>query len=301
MDQPDYDVIIIGGSYAGLSAAMALGRSLRRVLIMDSGKPCNTPSPHSHNFITHDGESPKAIADSARNQVLKYDTVSFMHATALDVKKITEGFEVYASPESLFTTRKLLFATGITDLMPDIEGFADCWGKSVVHCPYCHGYEIKHKNIGVIGNGDAGFELCRLISNWTNTLTLFTNGHAKLTDLQTGKLNHHAIDVIDKEIVALKHTAGMIRAVVFKDETEHNIEALFARIDFKQHCPLPVHLGCELTAEGYLKTDDFKRTSVHGVYAAGDATTMMRAVSAATAAGALAGAAVNKELIEEDF
>src|SRR5688500_15844678 len=131
----EYDVIIIGGSYAGLSAAMALGRSLRQVLIIDSSKPCNQQTPHSHNFITQDGETPKGIAEKAKAQVLKYDTVKFYNGIATEGTKTENGFEIKTQSGGRFTSKKLLFATGVKDQFPDINGFAECWGISVLHCP----------------------------------------------------------------------------------------------------------------------------------------------------------------------
>src|SRR5690348_747612 len=127
-DEKQYDVIIVGGSYAGLSAAMSLGRSLRKVLIIDGGEPCNRQTPHSHNFITHDGKTPKEISMQAKEQVLKYNTVSFLEGKAVSATKTDSGFDVKTAVGELFSARKLLFTTGIKDQMPAIEGFAACWG-----------------------------------------------------------------------------------------------------------------------------------------------------------------------------
>lgn len=296
-----FDVIIVGGSYAGLSAGMALGRSLRKVLIIDSGKPCNRQTPHSHNLITHDGETPRAIAEKAKAQVLQYSTVSFYNGLAIEGIKTPTGFEIKTQAGDTFIAEKLLFTTGITDQFPDINGFAECWGISVFHCPYCHGYEVKHQNIGLLGNGEGGFELCRLISNWSNQLTLFTNGPSTLTAEQTEKIKAHNIKVVEKEIAALEHAKGNIQHILFADHTKHVVSAIFARVGFKQHCDIPQLLGCELTEQGYIKVDDFGRTSLPGIFAAGDNTTFFRSVSVAIAAGTKAGAVINREMIEEDF
>src|SRR5690606_408454 len=137
----NFDVIIIGGSYAGLSSAMTLGRALRNVLMIDSGKPCNRQTPHSHNFITQDGEEPGTIAEKAKAQVLKYDTVKFLNDLAVSGKKTENGFVIATETGKEFATKKLVFATGVKDIMPGIKGFSECWGISVIHCPYCHGYE----------------------------------------------------------------------------------------------------------------------------------------------------------------
>ena len=296
-----FDVIIIGGSYAGLSAAMALGRSLRNVLIIDSGMPCNKQTPYSHNLITQDGATPAEIAAKAKAQVLKYSTIEFYTGIAIIGSIVENGFEIKTSSGDSFIAKKILFTTGVRDLFPDIEGFAACWGISVLHCPYCHGYEVKYQNTGIIGNGDVGFEFARLISNWTKQLTLFTNGKSTLTTLQIDKLKSYSITIIEKKIESFEHSNGNIQNVLFKDGSNIQIAALFARPEFKQHCDIPKALGCELTELGHIKTDDFQKTSVPGVYAAGDNTTMLRSVAVAIAAGNKAGAVINNDLIEESF
>jgi thioredoxin reductase len=300
MSTNHFDVIIIGGSYAGLSAAMALGRSLRRVLIIDSGKPCNQQTPHSHNFIPLDGEKPAVIAGKAKAQVLNYETVQFHNGLAIEGIKTANGFTVKTEAGDSFTGRKLLFATGLTDQMPAITGFDECWGISVLHCPYCHGYEVRHQNIGIISNGDAAFEFVRLISNWTKKLTLFTNGKSTLSEEQTQKIKSHSIQIIEKEIAALEHSNGSIEHIIFNDNTRAPITAIFAKPALKQHCDIPRQLGCEINEQGLIKVDDFQKTTIAGVYAAGD-NSSMRAVSIAVASGTKAGAVINKELIEEEF
>jgi thioredoxin reductase len=166
-----FDTIIIGGSYAGLSAAMALGRSLKNVLIIDSGKPCNSQTPHSHNLITHDGKTPQEISAEAKQQVLKYDTVTFHEGLAINGKKTDDGFEIGTQAGDVFTAKKLIFATGVKDLMPAIKGFQECWGISVVHCPYCHGYEFRDRKTAIMANGERGFHLASLVNNLTNSIT----------------------------------------------------------------------------------------------------------------------------------
>lgn len=167
MEQKHFEVIIIGGSYSGLSAAMSLGRSLRQVLVIDSGLPCNRQTPHSHNFITQDGEKPAVISAKAKLQVDIYKTVQFYNGLAVKALKTESGFEIETESGVVFTSRKVLFATGVKDLLPEIEGFAACWGISVLHCPYCHGYEVKNEKTAIIANGEMGFEYAKLISNWT--------------------------------------------------------------------------------------------------------------------------------------
>ncbi|MEK6479568.1 NAD(P)/FAD-dependent oxidoreductase [Catalinimonas sp. 4WD22] len=295
-----FEVIIIGGSYAGLSAGMSLGRALRNTLIIDSGLPCNRQTPHSHNFITQDGKTPAAIASAARAQVQAYDTVSFYAGQAVSGKKTDEGFEIETQSGESFIAKKLIFATGLKDIMPDISGFAECWGISILHCPYCHGYEVRHKKTGLLANGDMGFHFVQLISNWTEDLILFTNGKSTLSVEQTQIIRGHHIEMIEKEIKSIAHQDGKIQAVTFHDGSQASVEAMYARPDFIQSSDIIEKLGCELSEQGLIKVDNLQRTTVEGVFACGD-NCSMRAVSVAVASGTTAGAAVNHKLCEEEF
>lgn len=295
-----YEVIIIGGSYAGLSAAMALGRSMRKVLIIDAGKPCNRQTPYSHNFITHDGETPANIAQNAREQVLKYPTVQLINDTALTASKSKYGFEITTN-NAAYTTTKIIFATGVLDIMPNIKGFAECWGISILHCPYCHGFEVKDQPLGIIANGDSAFEICKLILHWSKNLTLFCNGKSTLSDDQYGQLKNHRIAVVEKEIAQLAHVDGNITHIDFKDGSTQKMAAIFSKVSFEQHTDIPASLGCAITEQGFLEIDAMQKTTVAGVYATGDCTSMMRAVSFAVGMGTVAGAVANKDLIDENF
>jgi thioredoxin reductase len=297
----NFDVIIIGGSYSGLAAGMALGRALRNVLIIDSGKPCNRQTPHSHNFITHDGRKPAEIAALAREQVKKYSTVTFLNDLVIDSAKAGSDFEVKTAFGETVRAKKLIFATGIKDILPAIPGMADCWGISVLHCPYCHGYEVRNERTGILANGEAAFELASLISNWTRDLTIFTNGIAALTSAQSAALAKHRINIVQTHIEKLEHTNGYLQRMVFKDGTDHPLKALYIRAPFVQHSEIPQSLGCELTEDGYIRIDTMQRTSVPGVFACGDNTTRMRTVANAVAMGTTTGMMVNKEFVSETF
>ena len=294
-----FDAIIIGGSYAGLSAAMALGRSIRNVLIIDSGQPCNQQTPFSHNFITQDGVAPAKIAKQAKKQVLEYPTVKHLKDKAVSAKKENEVFTVATENGSDFTTQKLLFATGVKDHMPDIPGFSECWGISVLHCPYCHGYEVKNQPIGILANGEVAFELCQLIQHWTQNLTLFTNGQSTLNKDQTNLIKRLDISLVEKEVDRLQHQSGSLDKILFRDGSSTGLSAIFSRVEFEQHCKIPMELGCKLTEQGHIEVDDMQKTSVDGIFAAGDNTVPFRTVSIAVAAGTKAGAVINMELIGE--
>jgi len=297
----DFEVIIIGGSYAGLSAAMSLGRSMRKVLIIDSGLPCNRQTPHSHNFITHDGEKPAAIREKAKTEILSYDTVKIVDDLAIAGKKIDGGFAITTLSGKEFTAKKIVFGTGIKDKMPDIKGFAECWGISVVHCPYCHGYEIRGLKTGIMANGAKAMHVASLVNNLTDNITLLTNGKADLNEEQVGKLKKHNIRIVETEVSEIEHQNGNIRSVKFKDGNTIDFKALYAAIPFTQHSDIPVSLGCELNEQGYIKIDGFQKTTAEGVFACGDNSAMMRSVANAVFSGNFAGAMVNKELTDESF
>src|SRR5690606_8540642 len=207
----DPEVIILGGSYAGLSAAMALGRSLRDVLVIDSGLPCNRQTPHSHNFLTQDGEKPAEIARIAKQQVLAYPTVSWLEDTAVKGEKTQHGFLITTASGQSFTAKKLVVATGVKDMLPDLKGFAECWGISVVHCPYCHGYEIRNKKTGMLANGEKAVHLASLVNNLTDDLTILTSGKADFSPEQWAKLEKHQIKVLEKEIAEIEHDNGVLK------------------------------------------------------------------------------------------
>lgn len=300
-DHKNFDVIIIGGSYAGLSSAMALGRALRSVLIIDSGLPCNRQTPHSYNFITQDGEKPNIIAEKAQLQVLKYDTVKFHNDLAVSGKKTENGFIISTKTGEIFTAKQFVFATGVKDIMPDIKGFSECWGITVIHCPYCHGYEVKSEKTGILANGNFAFHYAQLIRNWTKELTIFTNGKSTLTQEQTDKISKHSIPIIEKEIAQLKHENGYLKQVVFKDNSTFDLKAIYSRPDFEQHCKIPEMLGCELTEQGLLKVDMFQKTTIANIFACGDNASPMRSVANAVATGNVTGAVVNNTMTEEEF
>lgn len=294
----DFDVIVVGGSYAGLATAMSLGRALVRVLVIDSGMPCNRQTPYSHNFLTRDGQTPRQIAAIARQQVLEYETVTFFRGHAVDGRRVEKGWEVEVVSGEVFRAGRLVFATGIRDILSSIEGLSECWGISVLHCPYCHGYEVAGENTGILANGDNAFEMATLISNWTKDLTVYGSG---LTPEQEKRLAGRGIGFVDKEIHHLEHTDGYVQHLVFSDGSKVPLKALYTRSPFVQHCTIPAELGCELTEEGHIKIDAFQETSLPGVYACGDNASRMRTVAHAVAAGTMAGIAISRKMIFEKF
>ncbi|RYE58745.1 MAG: NAD(P)/FAD-dependent oxidoreductase [Sphingobacteriales bacterium] len=292
-----YDVIIIGGSYAGLSAAMALGRSRRNVLIIDSGKPCNATAPHAHNFLTQDGVEPSEIASIGKSQVLAYPTITLNNDLVISVEGFDRDFKISTASGEIFTARKILFSAGVRDLLPEIPGFQTCWGKSIIHCPYCHGYEFRDQPTGLMANGDMAFEFGRVVQNWTDKLTIFTNGASTLNTEQAAILENLGIVIETGEIVNLEQEAGILRKVWLEDGRTIELDALYAKLPFEQHCTSAVEMGCKLSDQGFIVVDDFLKTNVPGIYAAGDCITPFRSVATAVATGSKAGAMLNHEII----
>jgi thioredoxin reductase len=297
----NYEVIIIGGSYSGLSAAMALGRASRKTLLLDTGEPCNRQTPHSHNFITHDGVAPAVISAKAKEEVLRYPSVTFINDKAIKGTKTAEGFEILTESGSTFSAKKLLLATGVKDVMPNIDGFAQCWGISVIHCPYCHGYEVKNQKTALMANGPIAEHFLPLLLQWTKDLTLFTNGKSTVSEEVAAKFSAHGIAIIETEIESIQHSNGNMESITLKDGEKHDLKVMYAKIPAVQHTFIPEDLGCIINEQGLIEVDEFKRTSVPGVFASGDCTTMGRAVIMAAEAGTRAGVTINNDLCNEAF
>ena len=295
--QSTVEVVIIGGSYAGLSAALSLGRALRQVLVLDSGRPANRPTPHAHNFLTQDGTRPAELAAQARAQVLAYPTVRLLAETAVAATGTAGDFTLTTDTGRVVHARKLLFATGVHDHLPAQPGFAECWGISVIHCPYCHGYEYRQQPTGLLLNGDMALEHARHLRQWTDQLTIFTDGPATFSPEERAQVAGAGIGVEETPVQQLHHYAGQLTHVGLADGRQVALVALYLRPGMEQHCLLPQDLGCAYTEAGYLQVDSLQKTSVPGIAAAGDATTLLRSVSQSVAGGTTAGITLNRELL----
>lgn len=290
-----FDVAIIGGSIAGLSAALTLGRSLRRVVVIDSETPCNRTSPFSHNFITHDGDTPAEIVRQARAQIAAYENVMFLKDLAVDAKYSGDFFQIVTQSGSVIRATRVLLCTGLTDQLPDIPGFQDCWGISILHCPYCHGYEVKGKRTAVLANGQAAFHVTMLIRNWTEDIVLLTNGRSELRPEEKEILDGLGVAVIEAEVSSVVQQEGKLSHIRFADGTVVEAAAMYASIPFAQQSNLAELLGCKFTPKGHIEVDALGRTTVSGVYAAGDNTAEHRAIAVAAAAGTVAGFTINAD------
>ncbi len=278
---------------------MMLGRALRRVLILDHNQPCNRQTPHSHNFLTRDGETPATISAIAREQVLRYPSVALQSDKVVAAQAVEGGFQVTTERGEVLHGRKLLLATGVKDEMPAIPGFAACWGISVLHCPYCHGYEVHGQKLGLLASGTMAEELANLIHYWSQDLVLFTNGPAGLTTEQLAALEARNIQLVETPIAELEHQNGRLEAVRTTDGASHVLSAIFARVPFQQHTDIAAQLGCTHTETGLIQATTFGETNVPGLFVAGDNSTPMRQVSVAVANGSMAAAFINRELMKE--
>ncbi len=300
-EMDSYDVVIIGGSYAGMSAAMALGRSRRDVLVIDGGEPCNKSTPHSHNFLTQDGVAPAEISKVARDQILKYPSVRWHHGNCYDLMGEEGSFEVSIDGGKTVVGRRVVLATGLRDIVPDIPGFKECWGKTIVHCPYCHGYELSDRKTGILVPANQAVELAKLISNWTNELQLFLIGNESLVTEDVDLILDKGIDIVNKSVCQVAHEHGTISHLIMEDDSQEKIDVLYARLDTEQRVSFVKTMGCAISDSGHIGVDMFGKTTVNGIYAVGDCAQPMRSVATAVYTGNIAGAMINKELIEEDF
>jgi thioredoxin reductase len=295
------DVVIIGGSSAGLSAALILGRSLRDVVVIDDHKPCNRFSHASHGFLTRDGVPPSELIHIAYDQLERYPTVARKTATALHIEKNETGFEITSSDASRLQARIVLLATGLHDELPPLNGIEGLWGKSVFHCPYCDGYEVRGKAISVYGVDETAMHLVMMLRNWTDNLTLCAADSWKLSEAQRDRLTRFGISVVEQPITALESADAQIQALRFADGTSLPCDALFVRPKTTHRTTFAHDLGCEVNENNVVKIDVRGRTSVEGVYAAGDLSSPMRSVAIAVAQGAAAAYGINADLIERDF
>jgi thioredoxin reductase len=200
-----------------------------------------------------------------------------------------------------FTARKILLATGLKDVLPDIKGLAECWAISAIHCPYCHGYEVKNDKIGLLMNGEHAFEMAKTLNHWNKDLTVLTNGKSQLSAEQTEKLKSKSIAVIEDEVVELLHNNGYLEGIVLKNGEKIALKAIYLKSDVEQYCSFNEQLGFELTDLKTIKVDEQQQSTAKGVYAAGDCATLFRSLSIVTAAGTMAAVVMNKEMISEDF
>lgn len=296
-----YDCIIVGGGSAGLSAALTLGRARRRVLVCDRGNPRNAPAAEAHTFLTRDGTNPLELLKIGREQLKPYKTVEFQSIGVKEIKKSGERLDVIFDDGTKLKSRKILLAFGVKDEFPPIENFSDFWGKTVFHCPFCHGFEVRDEPLAVVGRGAEAVGMAALLKSWSADLVLCTNGDGELSEEQRTLLAKHRVPVREEKIVKFEGKDGTLDAIVFETGEKLARRGMLIRLPQKLRTDLAEKLGCELTESGYVKTADFHQTSVKDVYAAGDIISPMQSIANSVAQGSLAAAGVNHALGQEDF
>lgn len=294
-----FDAIIIGGSFAGLSAAMYIARARRSVCIIDSGMPRNRFAAHSHGFFAQDGSEPGTMLATARSQVAAYPTATFIEGEAISAAREQTGFSVKLATGSIVESARLVLAFGIADELPTIPGLADRWGTSVLHCPYCHGFEFSGQRLGVLNVSPMSIHQAMLIPEWGPT-TLYLNGAAEPDDESHAKLRTRGVTIEPAPVIALHGEGAALSTIELNDGRRSGVEALFLGPPTRLNSAIGQELGCELDEGPFgpiIRTDAAKMTTVPGVYAAGDITRGSHNLTWACADGVMAGMAVHRSLI----
>jgi len=303
----DYDVLIIGAGSAGLSAALTLGRCLRRVLVADGGPPRNEASPGVHGFLTRDGIQPAELLRLGREQLQPYETVEVQCLQIDTIARQGNGFRAtgHGSVDDVPTTvtaRRILLATGVSDVLPALPGFRELWGRGVLHCPYCHGWEVRGQPLAVYGQGSTVTDLALLVSHWSPDVIVVTDGPGHLMPNARRRLRQRKIGVREEPVVRLigSPTHGL-HCIEFADGSQLERGALFLHAPQQQRSPLAAALGARLTSTGAVWVDKNAQTSVAGIYAAGDTTPGTQQAMLAAAAGNQAAIFLNENLTREEF
>jgi thioredoxin reductase len=295
------DVIVVGGGPARLSAALILGRCRRRVLVCDAGRPRNAASHGLHGFLTRDGIEPAELLRIGREQLRRYDSVELREVEVADAKCLDNCFEVTLSDGARLRSRKLLLTTGVVDHLPEVAGIEDFYGRSVFHCPYCDGWEMRDEPLAIYGRGEHGRGLALELTAWSRDLILCTDGSAELTAEDRRRLAKQSVEVREERIARLEGTGGVLERIVFTNGATLARRALFFSTGQRQHSDLPTVLGCEFTEKGAVQTGEYETTNVPGLYVAGDASRLMQLAIVAAAEGAQAAFAINTALLKEDL
>jgi thioredoxin reductase len=294
------DVIIVGAGPAGLSAALILGRCRRNVLVCDAGHPRNTASRSLHGYLTRDGIEPAELLRIGREQLRPYTTVHLRSAEVTSACKVGNGFEITVNDE-LVSSRKLLLATGVVDHLPDIEGLRPLYGRSVYHCPYCDGWELRDQPIAIYGRDDRGSGLALELTAWSRDLVVCADGPATFSADDRNQLAALNIPVREERISRLEGAEGQLERIVFNNGKVLPRRGMFFNTGQDQRCDLAAQLGCDFTERGAVRTGEYEMTNVPGLFVAGDASRAVQLAIVAAAEGAEAAFAINKALIKEDL
>ncbi|MFZ2103109.1 MAG: NAD(P)/FAD-dependent oxidoreductase [Oricola sp.] len=299
MPDTTYDAIVIGGSFAGLSATMYLARSRRRVLLVDAGKSRNRFTDASHGFLGQDGRAPAEIRAIGMKELSAYPNVAFHTGEALDAREDGGAFVVVLGDGRSERARRLVLATGMTDELPEVDGVKERWGRSVLHCPFCHGYEFGDRPLGVLASTPLSAHQADLIPDWGPT-TYFTQGEFEPGAEELQRLAERCVTIERTPVVELLGKAPALEAVRLADGRTVAVDAIFVAPKLRMTSPIAERLGCDFhdgPMGPFILVDGHKKTSVDGVYAAGDAAAAMHSALLASAAGMMAGVAAYQSLI----
>jgi thioredoxin reductase len=297
-----WDVVIVGGGPAGLSAALVLGRACRRVLVCDSGTPRSWASKAMHAFLTRDGIPPDTFRRMAREELRRYRNVTFRRVEVQEAERAgSEGFRLRTAGDRQASCRKLLIATGVFDRLPPIPGIASFFGTSVFQCPYCDGWEQRHTQVAVYGKGQRGVEMARSLTAWTRDIVWCSDGKANVPDRQRARLRGNGIRIREERIAALEGKDGRLRSIVFRDGSRLARRALFFDTPVAAQSRLAESLGCQFGRRGGVRCWRYEATSVPGVFVAGNIIKDVQLAIVAAAEGARAAFGINKALTREDF
>lgn len=294
-----YDVVVVGGSFAGQSAAMQLARARRSVLLIDHRRPRNRYAPRSHGFLGQDGQAPMAILDEARRQLACYPTVEQLEGEAISAVAVNGGFTISLADGRKALASRMVLAIGVHDSLPEFPGIAARWGRSVLHCPYCHGYEYAQSSLGVLAVGPMSVHQAMLVSDWGAT-TYFTQGRFAPTEEECEALTRLGVRIETRPVVALCGPPPELEAVRLSDGTSVPLAALFLAPRTRPATGLAEQLGCALEdgpTGSFIRVDAQNLTSVAGVYAAGDAAMPMANATLASASGVIAGTSAHRSLV----
>jgi thioredoxin reductase len=296
MDTATYDVAIVGGGAAGLSAALVLGRARRSVVVIDARQPRNAPATHMHGFLSRDGMAPTDLIDIARDEAASYD-VEFIHDHVVSVEP---GFSLRLGEGGRLEARRLLIGTGATDELPPIEGARERWGRDFLHCPYCHGWEVRDQPLGVLSTGAGSVEHAELIRQWSADLVFFPHVYG-LTDDERERLEALGIRIVKGEVRMIVVEDDRLRGVALADGSVVERTAVFIRPNMRPTASgLLEQLGCDVDDLGFVRVDGAGRTSVDGVWAAGNVANPRAQVITAAGEGSAAAIAINADLVQED-
>ncbi|MEH6720091.1 MAG: NAD(P)/FAD-dependent oxidoreductase [Aurantimonas endophytica] len=294
-----HDAIVVGGSFAGLSAATYIARGRRSVAVIDAGAPRNRFAAHSHGFLAQEGSNPGAILAAARQQLAAYEGLSLIAATALDARRTDDGFAVVLDRGETLEAARLVLAFGLTDLLPDVPGLRERWGRSVLHCPYCHGYELAGQRLGVLHTAPHSIHQAMLIAEWGPT-TLFLDGKEMPDAATQDELARRGVQIEPSPVLALEGDDGTLSHVALGDGRELSLDALYIAAPTQLNSDLAGRLGCAIV-EGPLgpmiQTDADRMTSIPGVFAAGDIARAPHSVAWAASDGVTAGVALHRSLV----